>query len=86
MTKITSLSKLAHLADITKNDNGVEVKMLLNGGIYSHKQIWYDPDQEIFEIYNSIDDSEIEVSFSEIMDTSITLVGEAIKKGALYAY
>lgn len=55
--------------------------MLLNGGVFSRKTIGWDGDR--FEVENHIDDSLQQLTPKKLMDKTVTLVGVAIKKGAL---
>jgi len=41
---------------------------------------------DYFWIYNSIDDSELALTAGELMDARMTLIGEAITKGAFWMY
>ena len=54
----------------------------LNFGLRSSKCVSYDG--ETFYILNSIDDTEQELSESELMNNDITNIGKAINCGAFY--
>ena len=56
---------------------------LLNGGLRSSKHIRYYPDDNSFYVLNLIDDSEQELTESQILDSAYSNIGEAMKKGAL---
>ena len=63
--------------------NGLDCFILLNGGLRSSKHIRYYPDDNSFYVLNLIDDSEQELTEAQILDSSYTNIGEAMKKGAL---
>jgi len=80
-TRIDSIDELRDVLSGGKR----EFKMLLNGGAFSHKAIELKPG-DYFWIYNSIDDSECALTAEELMDARMTLIGEAITKGAFWMY
>ena len=86
MTKITTLADLQERANINLNPNGLECFILLGGGLVkSSKQIWYYPEEELYDVHNDIDETDDEgMSLMEM--TKKTNIIEALKKGALYAY
>ena len=57
--------------------------ILLNGGLRSSKTISFDGD-DTFYVENSIDDTEQELTASELMDSDLTNIGKAISNGAFY--
>ena len=62
-----------------------EFKLLLNGGVFSRKEIQLKQDGR-FQIFNYIDDSERTVTAEELGDPTKTMIGEAISKGAFWMY
>ena len=81
MMKILSQKQLDRL--IGKNpDRSLDCFVLLNYGLRSSKSITFDGDN--YYIYNEIDDTEDIVKHDKLMDSFP--IGDAIKKGALYAY
>lgn len=77
--KINSLEELKQKA----LNNNLECFLLLNGGFRSSKVISYYEDKT-FYILNEIDGSEEELTEEEL--EKLTLIPEAIEKGALYLY
>ncbi len=81
MMKILSQKQLDRL--IEKNsDRSLDCFVLLNYGLRSSKSITYDGNN--YYIYNEIDDSENIVKHDKLINSFP--IGEAIKKGVLYAY
>jgi len=76
--RIRTIAQLKKLAE-----EGMECFILLNGGLRSSKHIRYYPDDNSFYVLNLIDDSEQELTESQILDSAYTNIGEAMKKGAL---
>ena len=73
------------LDDLIKNVKGgypLECFILLNFGIRSSKEISLNENND-YNIYNEIDDSEETIVHSQLMSS---FIGEAISKGALYKY
>ena len=81
MKKITTQEQLDRLIE-EDSDKSLDCFVLLNYGLRSSKSITFDGDS--YYIYNEIDDSENIVKHDKLMDSFP--IGEAIKKGALYAY
>ncbi|MFK7950466.1 MAG: hypothetical protein AB8G11_22960 [Saprospiraceae bacterium] len=79
---VKSLENLKELID----DNGdyVEFYILLAGGLMSSKRIMYLPEHDYVSIIHEVDDSEQELTFSEIATKTNLL--EAINKFALFKY
>ena len=77
--RIRTIGQLKKLAV----DGGVDCFILLNGGLSSSKHIEYFPDDNSFYVFNLIDDSEQELTESQILDRSYSNIGKAMKKGAL---
>ena len=75
---IRTIEQLKELAK-----NGLECFILLNGGLRSSKYISYHPEDNKFYVFNYIDDSEQNLTESQILDKAYTNIGEAMKKGAL---
>jgi len=76
--RIKTIEQLKELAK-----NGMDCFILLNGGLKSSKHIRYYPDDNSFCVLNLIDDSEQELTEAQILDSSYTNIGEAMRKGAL---
>jgi len=62
-----------------------EFKMDLNGGLFSRKELALEPDGR-FRVFNHIDDSEFTLTAEELMDRNVTLIGEAVTKGAFWMF
>ena len=80
-TKDRRIRKIEQLKELAKD--GLDCFILLNGGLRSSKYIRYCPDDNSFYVLNLIDDSEQELTESQILDSEYTNIGEAMKKGAL---
>lgn len=74
---------MRRLKELAQNENGLDCYILLNGCLRSSKHIRYFPDDNSFYVLNLIDDSEQELTESQILDDAYTNIGEAMKKGAL---
>jgi hypothetical protein len=83
MTKDKRIKTIGQLKKLAKADNGLDCYILLNGGLRSSKHIRYYPDDNSFFVLNLIDDSEQELTESQILDGAYCNIGEAMKKGAL---
>ena len=77
------IKTIGQLKELAKRENGLDCFILLNGGLRSSKHIRYYPDDNSFYVLNLIDDSEQELTESQILDKTCTNIGEAMKKGAL---
>ena len=75
------IKKIEQLKELAKD--GLDCFILLNGGLRSSKHIRYYPEDNSFYVLNLIDDSEQELTESQILDSAYTNIGEAMKKGAL---
>ena len=82
-TKDKRIRKIEQLKELAKTDNGLDCFILLNGGLRSSKYIRYFSDDNIFYVLNLIDDSEQELTESQILDKAYSNIGEAMEKGAL---
>ena len=82
-TKDRRIKTIQQLKELAKDENGLDCFILLNGGLRSSKHIRYYPDDNSFFVLNLIDDSEQELTESQILDREYTNIGEAMKKGAL---
>ena len=82
-TKDRRIRKIEQLKELAKDENGLDCFILLNGGLRSSKHIRYYPDDNSFYVLNLIDDSEQELTEAQILDSSYTNIGEAMRKGAL---
>lgn len=80
MKKIESIEKLK--LTCIENNGHAEFFVMLNGGLRSSKDIYYE-DGEDFYIINCIDDSEENMTEEELQSS---IIGEAISKGAFYSY
>ena len=80
-TKDKRIRTIEQLKELAKD--GLECFILLNGGLRSSKHIRYYPDDNSFYVLNLIDDSEQELTESQILDSAYSNIGEAMKKGAL---
>lgn len=79
MRQIQDLLELSALASAPE---GLECFIALNGGFRSSKYIRFE--SGVFSVTNEIDDSEQELTASELWSESN--IGEALDKGALYTY
>ena len=82
-TKDKQIRTIKQLKELAKTDNGLDCYILLNGGLKSSKHIRYWPDDNSFFVLNLIDDSEQELTESQILDSAYSNIGEAMKKGCL---
>jgi len=80
-TKDRRIRKIEQLKELAKD--GLDCFILLNGGLRSSKHLRYYPDDNSFYVLNLIDDSEQELTEAQILDSSYTNIGEAMRKGAL---
>lgn len=82
-TKDRRIRTIEQLKELAKDENGLDCFILLNGCLRSSKHIRYFPDDNSFYVLNLIDDSEQELTESQILDGAYTNIGEAMTKGAL---
>jgi hypothetical protein len=82
-TKDKRIRTIEQLKELARDETGLDCFILLNGGLRSSKHIRYYPDDNSFFVLNLIDDSEQELTESQILDSAYSNIGEAIKKGAL---
>jgi len=80
-TKDRRIRTIRQLKKLAKN--GLECFILLNGGLRSSKYISYHPEENKFYVFNYIDDSEQELTESQLLDSEYTNIGQALEKGAL---
>ena len=80
-TKDRRIRTIEQLKELAKK--GLDCFILLNGGLRSSKHIRYYPDDNSFFVLNLIDDSEQELTESQILDSAYSNIGEAMQKGAL---
>ena len=78
--RITTIEQLKELA---KDESGLDCFILLNGCMRSSKHIRYYPDDNSFFVLNLIDDSQQELTESQILDGAYSNIGQAMKKGSL---
>jgi len=77
------IKTIEQLKELAKDEDGLDCFILLNGNLRSSKHIRYYPDDNSFYVFNLIDDSEQELTESQILDSAYTNIGEAMRKGAL---
>jgi hypothetical protein len=82
-TKDKRIRTIEQLKELAKGEDGLDCFIMLNGNLRSSKHIKYYPDDNSFCVFNFIDDSEQELTESQILDKAYTNIGEAMKKGAL---
>ena len=82
-TKDRRIRTIEQLKELAKDENGMDCFILLNGGLRSSKHVRYYPDDNSFYVLNLIDDSEQELTESQILDSAYSNIGEAMEKGAL---
>ena len=80
-TKDRRIRKIEQLKELAKD--GLDCFILLNGRLRSSKHIRYYSDDNSFYVLNLIDDSEQELTESQILDSAYSNIGEAMKKGSL---
>jgi hypothetical protein len=81
---LQTITSLGQLTELASRQGGLECFIALNYGIKSSKIIQYfNGKRAPYYIHNLIDDTKLHLTKKEIMDKSITLVGEAICKNAL---
>ena len=61
MTKHKQIKSIEELKELANNIHGIEVAILLNGGLKSSKNIRYSEKNRVFTIFNYIDDSIIKI-------------------------
>lgn len=83
-TKTATRIKCIHELQKDCEDCAKEYFINLNGGVRSSKTINWDGEK--FWILNQIDDSEQELTPTELDDESLTNIGKAIKLGSFYKY
>jgi hypothetical protein len=82
--RIKQIKSINELIQLAKRDKGVGCFIVLNGSVRSYKYIEYRMNK--FYITNDVDDSNIVLTATQLMDTSRTHIGQAIKSGAFYKY
>jgi hypothetical protein len=80
--KINSQKELDDLIRKVEGGYPLECFVLLNFGIRSSKDISLNENND-YQVYNEIDDSEETIVHSKLMSS---FIGKAISKGALYKY
>jgi hypothetical protein len=80
-TKITSMKQLKAEAE-----QGAEFFILLNHGLRSSKDIVWDAEAKRFRVFNHIDQTEQHLTERQLMDESVTNIGYAMAKGALFKH
>lgn len=82
-TKDKRIRTIRQLKGLAKGDNGLDCYILLNGNLRSSKYIRYNSEDNSFYVLNLIDDSEQELTESQLLDSGYSNIGEALRKGAL---
>jgi len=82
-TKDKQIRTTEQLKELARREIGLDCFILLNGGLRSSKHIRYYPEDNSFFVLNLIDDSEQELTESQILDSAYSNIGEAMKKGGL---
>ena len=77
------IKTIGQLKELAKRESGLDCFILLNGGLRSSKHIRYYPDGNSFYVLNLIDDSQQELTESQLLDSEYTNISEGMKKGAL---
>ncbi len=77
------IKTIKQLKELAKDEDGLDCFILLNGGLRSSKHIRYYPDDNSFYVLNLIDDSEQELTETQLLDSEYTNIAEAMEKGAL---
>lgn len=85
MAKHVRVENISHLRSLAES-NEPDFYIVLNGGLVSRKRIAIIKDEKTptYDVYNFIDDSEQTITEKDMFDTSITHIGEALSKGALF--
>jgi hypothetical protein len=87
MTNAQRITSLRQLKRKASKPGGEDFFILLgNGLLRSSKWIRWDNDERKFLVMNEIDGSQQELTEEQIMNKKHTLIGEAIKNGALFMY
>ena len=80
MIKIENLDMLK---EMVAEEGCLDIVIILTGGLRSSKHIdGYDSEDDIWSIFNLIDDSEEDLTSKELW--TVSNIGEAIDKGALF--
>lgn len=82
-TKDKRIKTIDQLKELAQDENGLDCFILLNGGLRSSKHIRYDQKEKRFFVINLIDDSEQELTESQLLDKEYSNIGEAMQKGSL---
>jgi len=80
-TRITSLEQLK-----AESEQGAEFFILLNYNLRSSKDIVWDARSKNFHVFNDIDQTVQHLTERQLMDESLTNIGYAMKKGALFKH
>jgi len=80
-TRITSLEQLK-----AESEQGAEFFILLNYNLRSSKDIVWDARSMKFHVFNDIDQTAQHLTERQLMDESVTNIGYAMKKGALFKH
>ncbi|MBI5327006.1 MAG: hypothetical protein HZB80_01760 [Deltaproteobacteria bacterium] len=84
--KAIKVNDVNHLRELSKSEDPDFFIVLLSGGLISRKRIAIIKDEKepTYDVYNFIDDSEQTITEKELFDSSVTNIGEALNKGALF--
>jgi hypothetical protein len=74
---------IGQLKELAKDESGLNCFILLNECLRSSKFIRYYPEDNRFFVLNLIDDSQQELTESQILDGAYSNIGQAMKKGCL---
>ena len=80
-TRITSMKQLK-----AESEQGAEFFILLNHGLRSSKDIVWDAEAKKFHVFNHIDQTEQHLTERQLMDKSLTNIGFAMKRRALFKH
>jgi hypothetical protein len=78
----TQVENLDHLKKLA--ENGTDFHIRLNGGFRSSKNIYYNSDNNTFEISHYIDDTDEYITEQELIEGKTNNVYEALQLGALW--
>ena len=82
-TKNKQIITIEQLKELAKAEGGMDCYILLNGGLRSSRHIKYCPDDNSFLVLNLSDESEEELTESQILDSECSNIGKAMEKGCL---
>ena len=83
MYQIKNIKDLDKLLETSEN-HSLECFVALNGGARSSKDVY--KENNIYYVYNYVDDTENSFTEEELFDSSKTIIGDAITSGNFYVY